>query len=106
MNMAYDNHSSFAGRTAPGMPGFFDHPDWAELRARLRAAREMAHMLSSDSHNAAALTRGSFEQVTALRLATYGADDAPVNPTASSNRKPDKGIIAPVAGTSSTGGRG
>lgn len=106
MSMAYDNHNSFAGRAAARIPGLFDHPDWADLRARLRAARELAHMLASDSGGAAAPTRGSFEQVTAHRIATYSADDAIVNPTASTNRKPGEGINAFVAGTSSTGGRG
>lgn len=106
MNMAFDLETPRAG----GLDGRGSlaarHPSWPELLARMVAAREASGALGGALRTASSSGAGSFYDVAAEILAAQAECRASVNPNHLGNRKSGEATSLPVAGNTSTGGRG
>lgn len=117
MNIAHDYKTSMTSQPQGRADGTGSDSDslapidWHDLRTRLFAAHEVRAELAGgeaggDIRSLAQRLRGSFDEEAASVLTTYEAVSKPVNPTASGYLKPGEGMCTPVAGKSSSGGRG
>lgn len=110
MNIAHDHTTCITGHPqgrADGALGDFRFPlDWQGLRTRLFAAHEVRTVLSQELQPLRLRLQGSFDGGAASVLTTYEGVSRSVNPTASGYFKPGEANVSPVAGISSSGGRG
>ncbi|MCJ2179830.1 hypothetical protein [Novosphingobium album (ex Hu et al. 2023)] len=111
MNIAHDHKTCMTGQPQQVGAGHtlteFRLPlDWQDLRSRLFAAHEVGAVMSGDARPLRLRLRGSFDGCAASVLTTYEDVSRSVNPTALVYCKSGEAKIAPVADTSSTGGRG
>jgi hypothetical protein len=95
MDMAFDLDTAAQARAEGSLAG--RHPIWAELAARMAAARQVSGSLGRELRAAARTGCGSFHQ---------GERRVSVNPNDLGNRKSDGATSSSVAGETSTGGRG
>lgn len=75
--------------------------DWAELAARLAAARDLRGVFT---HRRAAV-QASFDRATARRFAVEGNGIPDVNPIGLGHGKPNRGIRSEVANSATNGDR-
>jgi hypothetical protein len=104
MDMAFDLDTAAQARAEGSLAG--RHPIWAELAARMAAARQVSGSLGRELRAAARTGCGSFHQGTAEILVAQGERRVSVNPNDLGNRKSDGATSSSVAGETSTGGRG
>lgn len=110
MNIAHDQKTCMTGlplgRADETMADFQLPLDWQDLRSRLFTAHEVRTVLEADTRPLRLRLRGSFDGCAASVLTTYEGVSRYVNPSASGYFKPGEAKVLPVAGKSSTGGRG
>lgn len=110
MDIAHDHKTCITGhpqgRAGDALTEFHLPLDWRDLRSRLFAAHEVRTVLTRDARPLRLRLRGSFDGCAASVLTTYEDVSRSVNLTASVYCKPGEAKISPVAGISSTGGRG
>lgn len=106
MDMAFDLEIAAPGRLRRLDPALVVHPSWPDLLARMIAARQASASMVTKLHEDVAVEHGSFDEGAAACVAAQAHLRTYVNPNDLGNRKPGGSISSPVAGPSSTGGRG
>jgi hypothetical protein len=106
MDMAFDLRNPASGRKGDADRRSVIHPNWPELLARMVAARQASASLAKQIHEVSGDEHGSFDGEAAACVASQARLRISVNPNDLGNRKSGGDISSPVAGLSSTGGRG
>lgn len=120
MDIAHDHKTCVSGAAPAGVDGDAEHLlapiDWQVLRARLFAAHDpsgesggrtsAAGGAASGNLNPGTRWRGSFDGGAALLLTTYEGSSRSINPSVSTNGKPEDSKNASVAEQAECGERG
>ncbi|AOL22061.1 hypothetical protein Ga0102493_111032 [Erythrobacter litoralis] len=77
--------------------------DWAELNARLGAARDLRVLLRRDAHSNIESNAASFGDAAARYFAALEQDERPVNPDHLEARKASRSILGNKQGDAATG---